>query len=90
MVSSVNAAMQAGALAAQINAIQSDLAHAQAGLANGWVISKLAICDPNGNNETVILSDRLDPANSATALNQAIAIYQAVLTGLNAQLAAIT
>jgi len=80
----------AGELSAQILAMQANLAIVQTAITNNWCVLSMIICDQNGNNSTPIIGQRLDSANSALALNEAVTIYQNIIAALTAQLEGIT
>ena len=85
----VDVAEQAGILAAGIKSRQDKIAQIQQAIDGGWLVSRFAAMGP-GENEVSLILDRLDPTTSLNALNFALAVYQAQLADLNAQLAALT
>lgn len=89
MALTVEAAAQAGQLAAAIQARQAKLVQIEDAIAGGWLISKFAAVGP-AENEVSLILDRLDPHASAASLQYAKAIYEAQLDALNAQLAALS
>ncbi len=88
MTITLEQAKQAGEIAAQIAVISSLREQAQTAKDQSWLISHLSALDANGQQHALI-TVTLDATTSANALDYCIGVYDAMLTGLNAQLAAL-
>ena len=89
MTLSVNNALTAGTLAAQINSTTASIAVLQTAIANGWLVNDFSIRPPNSTNVTQLLTIPLDAPTSLAAMQAALPVFQNILTGLQAALAAV-
>lgn len=86
---SLSDAIAAGNLATQITATTSVIDGIKAAVANGLTVSKAFGTNPATGNEVLLFSGLLDAEGSASILAEFLAVFEAQLTALNAQLAAI-
>jgi hypothetical protein len=82
-------ATAAGQLAAQITATTSIVGGIKAAIANGLTVSKAFGTNPANGNEVLLFSGPLDAEGSASILAELLTVFEAQLTTLDAQLAAI-
>jgi len=86
---SLSDAIAAGNLATQITATTSVIDGIKAAVAYGLTVSKAFGTNPATGNEVLLFSGPLDAEGSASILAELLAVFEAQLTALNAQLAAI-
>ncbi len=86
MTLTVNTAIQAGQVAAQILIIQNLVNIVNNAITDGnWVISKLSATDSSGV-EHPLITGNLDLATSQAALQYTMNVYSTMLSQLNTQL----